>query len=94
MRSSDVLPRLRIVSHFETTAAVALTVLVLTDPVAHAQTVLPVEGIVVRTDRANDALAQAPTLAPLDATQPTSVVSGQFIQNNLPRNPITARSSA
>ena len=51
---------------------------------ASAQTVLPVEGVTVRTDRANDAVAQAPTLQPLDATQPTSAVSGEFIRNNIP----------
>ena len=84
MRNQDKLSRLQIVSQFGTLTAAALTLLALVDMEAQAQSVLPVEGVTVRTDRANDAVAQAPTLAPLDATQPTSVVSGQFIQNNLP----------
>ena len=66
------------------TALRILIVLSIIETPAWAQDVLPVEGVTVRTDRANDAVVQAPTLAPLDATQPTSAVSGQFIQNNLP----------
>ncbi len=32
----------------------------------------------------NSAITQAPTLTPLDAVQPTSVISQQFIENNMP----------
>ncbi len=49
-----------------------------------AQEVLPLGEVRVEDDRANDAVAQAPTRAPLSAVQPTSVISGPFIQNNIP----------
>ena len=49
-----------------------------------AQDAMPLGEVRVEEDRANDAVAQAPTRAPLDATQPTSVISGPFIQNNIP----------
>ena len=62
----------------------ALGIASVLDAPARAQDVVPVEGVTVRSDRANDAVLQAPTLAPLDATQPTSVISGRFIQNNIP----------
>ncbi|MGO8711908.1 MAG: TonB-dependent receptor [Rhizomicrobium sp.] len=42
----------------------------------------PVETIVVTGQRGQDAAAIAPSLTPLDAVQPTSVISGDFIQKN------------
>lgn len=44
----------------------------------------PVETVKVYGDPADDAMVQAPTRTPLSATQPTSVLSGQYIQNNIP----------
>lgn len=49
-----------------------------------AQDIIPLGEVRVEDDRANDAVAQAPTRAPLNAMQPTSVISGPFIQNNIP----------
>ena len=49
-----------------------------------AQDAMPLGEVRVTEDRANDAVAQAPTRTPLDAVQPTSVISGPFIQNNIP----------
>lgn len=51
---------------------------------SQAQPAVPIEGVSVPTDRANDAVAQAPSRTPLDATQPTSVVTGDFIRTNIP----------
>jgi iron complex outermembrane receptor protein len=48
---------------------------------AQAQT-QPVETIVVTSTRASNAASIAPSIAPLDAVQPTSVISGDFIQKN------------
>ena len=51
---------------------------------AYAQTV-PIETIVVTAARTeNTAAAAAPTLAPLDAVQPTSVISQDFLEKNFP----------
>lgn len=50
---------------------------------ARAQTV-PVETIVVNGTRANDAADIAPGSTPLTAVEPTTTVSGDFIQRNLP----------
>lgn len=49
--------------------------------VAFAQT-QPLETIVVTASKASDAIDAAPSTAPLDAVQPTSVISGDFIQKN------------
>ena len=48
---------------------------------AHAQT-QPVETIVVTGTKMSNAASIAPSVAPLDAVQPTSVISGDFIQKN------------
>lgn len=62
-----------------------VAVLLLSDPrQGWAQDIIPLGEVHVEDDRANDAVAQAPTRAPLNATQPTSVISGPFIQNNIP----------
>jgi len=51
---------------------------------AYGQTV-PIETIVVTAARTeNTAAAAAPTLAPLDAVQPTSVISQDFLEKNFP----------
>lgn len=50
--------------------------------IASAQTV-PVETIVVTGRPVDSAAAIAPSIAPLDAVQPTSVVSSDFIEKNL-----------
>ena len=42
------------------------------------------EDVRVVGDLANDARAQAPSSTPLTATQPTSVLGAQYIQNNIP----------
>ena len=42
----------------------------------------PVETVVVNGERGEDAAATAPSLTPLDAVQPTSVISGDFIEKN------------
>lgn len=45
----------------------------------------PIETITVTADRSqNTAASEAPSLAPLDAVQPTSVISQDFIAKNLP----------
>ena len=45
----------------------------------------PVETITVSADRSqNTAASEAPSLAPLDAVEPTSVISQDFIAKNLP----------
>jgi iron complex outermembrane receptor protein len=44
----------------------------------------PIETITVTGQRASDASAVAPTVTPLDAVQPTSVISQDFIEKNLP----------
>ena len=61
---------------------VLLTSAMLVVPLAaHAQT-QPVETIVVTSAKMSNAAAIAPSVAPLDAVQPTSVISGDFIQKN------------
>lgn len=53
--------------------------------VALAQTT-PVETVIVTAPRAeNPTLAVAPTSTPLDAVQPTSVISNDFLTHNLPQ---------
>lgn len=51
-------------------------------PAAALAQTQPVETIVVTGTRASNAAAIAPSLAPLDAVQPTSVISEDFIQKN------------
>jgi iron complex outermembrane receptor protein len=48
-----------------------------------AQT-MPLETITVTGNRGNNAVDIAPTSTPLDAIQPTSVITQDFIQKNLP----------
>jgi iron complex outermembrane receptor protein len=57
--------------------------ILLTASPGNAQTV-PRETITVTGQRSNDAASIAPTSAPLDAVQPTSVISQDFIEKNLP----------
>jgi iron complex outermembrane receptor protein len=40
--------------------------------------------VVTGTVNTDSAITQAPTMAPLTATQPTSVLSQYYIENNLP----------
>ena len=51
-----------------------------------ATSIVPLSTVVVSgtTIQEQSATTQAPTLTPLDASQPTSVISQYFIQNNLP----------
>ena len=51
---------------------------------AEAQGVVPVDEVHAHADPDNDAILQAPTRAPLSATQPTSVLGSEYIQNNIP----------
>ena len=44
----------------------------------------PIETITVTGQGASDVSAVSPTMAPLDAVQPTSVISQDFIEKNLP----------
>ena len=78
-RRTSLCTRLRTGSMLSTIAA-----LMLVPAQGWSQAVIPVEGVSVPTDRSNDAIAQAPSRTPLDVTQPTSVVSGEFIRNNIP----------
>ena len=48
-----------------------------------AQTV-PLETITINGQRGDNAVDIAPTTTPLDALQPTSVITQDFIQKNLP----------
>ena len=67
-------------SLFTTVASTALIVAA----AAQAQTT-PVETITVTAQHLQgEAVSVAPTVAPLDATQPTSVISQDFIEKNLP----------
>jgi len=61
--------------------ALMTTAIAIVPAIVHAQTV-PVETIVVTGHRQGGAAAIAPSVAPLEAVQPTSVVSGDFIQKN------------
>jgi iron complex outermembrane receptor protein len=61
--------------------ALLLGAIALTPATALAQT-QPVETIVVTGQHSQDAASIAPSIAPLDAVQPTSVISGDFIQKN------------
>ena len=68
------------------TSAIILSVIALAVPVtpAIAQTV-PLETIVVKGERPQETAADvAPTAAPLDSVQPTSVISQDFIEKNVP----------
>ena len=44
----------------------------------------PIETITVTGQRATDVSAVSPTITPLDTVRPTSVISQDFIEKNLP----------
>lgn len=64
----------------------AASSLALCVPVAHAAEPSPGQTVIVSSTALDtqSAMTQAPTLTPLDATEPTSDISQYFIQNNLP----------
>jgi iron complex outermembrane receptor protein len=70
-------------SHFSVfrTVLLAGTAVFLASAPAFAQT-QPIETVVVTGERGQNAAAIAPTVTPLDAVEPTSVISGDFIQKN------------
>ncbi len=69
-------------SHFSVFRSVLLMgAAVLACAPAFAQT-QPIETVVVTGERAQNAAAVAPTFAPLDAVEPTSMITGDFIQKN------------
>ncbi|MGI3776778.1 MAG: TonB-dependent receptor [Janthinobacterium lividum] len=49
-----------------------------------AQGIVPVDAVHAHDDPDDNAILQAPTRAPLGATQPTSVLGSEYIQNNIP----------
>lgn len=55
-------------------------------PIARAADPPALETVVVSSTTMNveSATTQAPTLTPLDSTQPTAAISQYFIQNNMP----------
>lgn len=63
--------------------AIALAGVALLLPRAALPQTQPIETIIVTGTRTSDAASIAPSLAPLDAVQPTSLLSGDFIQKNL-----------
>jgi iron complex outermembrane receptor protein len=63
---------------------VCAVLILVTTGAAFGQEVEPGERITVLGHTANDAVAQAPSQTPLNATQPTSIISSQFIQNSIP----------
>ncbi len=79
---------IRVTRRIETCApalqAVAAVCLLYGPAQGWAQDAMPLGEVRVEEDRGPDAIAQAPTRASLSATQPTSVISGPFIQNNTP----------
>lgn len=65
--------------------ALAGTSLGLAWPAAQAADQAPLPTVVVTGSQDKDsAITQAPTLTPLDVTQPTSVISQFYIENNMP----------
>ena len=70
-------PSLRISQLLLSAAAIAIP------GTALAQT-SPIETIIVTGERSVTAASEAPTAAPLDAVQPTSIISQDFIAKNLP----------
>jgi iron complex outermembrane receptor protein len=75
---------------FEVTTAVGIGLIVAVSPQARAAdpvdlgTVQATGGGMIGTGAVDSAPYQAPTKAPLDATQPTSVISQQYIEHNVP----------
>jgi iron complex outermembrane recepter protein len=74
---------LREIFRFHLKSLLLLSGSLLAATAALAQT-SPIETITVTGQRASDVSAVAPTVTPLDAVQPTSVISQDFIEKNLP----------